>query len=68
MGAQLISMLPIMIIYGIMVVPFYILFRRAGRSGWWALVGFVPLFGMLCVPWMLVLMRRHQPRVEDVFK
>ncbi|PSJ40758.1 DUF5684 domain-containing protein [Allosphingosinicella deserti] len=65
---QIAQLAPSLILSSIVFAPFYILFRRAGRSGWWALLGFLPLVGLLVVPWMLVLMSRGKAQVQDVFR
>ncbi|QAY78280.1 hypothetical protein [Sphingosinicella sp. BN140058] len=59
---------PSLILSSIVFAPFYILFKRAGRSGWWALVSFIPLLGLVGVPWMLVLIGRKSPPVVEVFR
>lgn len=54
---------PLAVLSVLAVLPFYKLFRRAGRSGWWALLGFVPIIGLFILPWMLLAM---QPKTADV--
>ncbi len=53
------------------VVPFAMIFRRMGRSGWWSLIGFIPL-GFLVLPWMAALMRWERGAspdlISDVFR
>ena len=40
----------LMTLFNLLVVwPFYRILRRAGLSPWWALVIFVPIFGMAIV-------------------
>ncbi|PSJ40666.1 hypothetical protein C7I55_10140 [Sphingomonas deserti] len=45
----------------IFVIPFWKLFRRAGRSGWWALAGFAFPFGWFILPWLLLGLSRKRP-------
>jgi uncharacterized membrane protein YhaH (DUF805 family) len=52
----LVQLLPFILLSLLFVVPFALLFRRMGRSPWWALIGFIPLV-LLALPWMAALMR-----------
>jgi hypothetical protein len=38
------------------VVPFALVFRKMGRSGWWSLIGLLPL-GFVALAWMAAFMR-----------
>ena len=56
MAAQLlVQFLPLVALLLIFAMPFGMLFRRMGRSPWWALLGLIP-FALLALPWMAVLM------------
>ena len=47
-------------------VPFALIFRRMGRSGWWALIGLIPL-GFVALPWMAASMRlKRGPSAETI--
>jgi hypothetical protein len=49
--------LGIFIILGaIAVIPFFQIFRRTGRSGWWALLMFIPIVNIV-VLWVLAFTR-----------
>jgi uncharacterized membrane protein YhaH (DUF805 family) len=47
------------------VVPFVRILRRAGRSGWWVLLLFIPGLGWLILPWVIAFMRWERPK-EDL--
>ena len=61
----LIQMVPLMFVMLVLVVPFVRILRRAGRSGWWVLILFIPGFGWLILPWVIAFMRWERPR-EDL--
>ena len=48
---------PLAVLSALAVIPFAMLFRRSGRSGWWALLGFIPALGLFLLPWMLLAMQ-----------
>ena len=47
--------IPQIILLLLFVLPFGLVFRRMGRSPWWALLGLIP-FVLLALPWMAALM------------
>jgi hypothetical protein len=51
----LVQLLPLVLLTLVIAIPFALLFRRMGRSPWWALLGFVPL-ALFVLPWMAALM------------
>lgn len=52
----------------IVFAPFYLLFRPAGWSSWWAMVSFIPLLGLVGVTWKLVLLNRKSSLVAEMFQ
>ena len=66
-SALLVQLVPLMIVMLVMVVPFVRILRRAGRSGWWVLILFIPGFGWLILPWVIAFMRWERPP-EDLVK
>lgn len=46
--------LVVLIIALLWVVPLALVFRRTGKSGWWALLGFLPPWGVWAL-WTLAL-------------
>ena len=66
----LVQLFPMLIIMLVLVVPFVRILRRAGRSGWWVLLLFVPGFGWLILPWVIAFMRWERPPadLERVFR
>jgi hypothetical protein len=47
-------------------IPFALVFRKMGRSGWWSLIGLIPL-GFAALPWMAAFMRlKRGPSVETI--
>jgi uncharacterized membrane protein YhaH (DUF805 family) len=58
----LVQFVPLMVIMLVLVVPFVRILRRAGRSGWWVLLLFIPVFGWLILPWVIAFMRWERPR------
>jgi uncharacterized membrane protein YhaH (DUF805 family) len=52
----LVQLLPFFLLALLLLLPFALLFRRMGRSPWWALIGFIPL-ALFALPWMAALMR-----------
>jgi uncharacterized membrane protein YhaH (DUF805 family) len=64
-AAILLQLAPSLVISIILVVPFVRILRRAGRSGWWALLLLVPAVGWLVLPWVIAFMR-WQTRPETV--
>lgn len=66
----LVQLLPLMVVMLVLVVPFVRILRRAGRSGWWVLLLFIPGFGWLILPWVIAFMRWERPReeLEQVFR
>jgi hypothetical protein len=68
-GAVVAQFVPLIVIYGLMIVPYWKLFRRQGRAGWWALLGFGPLLGIIALPWLLLALRgKSDPRIGEVFR
>jgi uncharacterized membrane protein YhaH (DUF805 family) len=61
----LVQLAPLMVVMLLLVVPFVRILRRAGRSGWWVLLLFIPAFGWLILPWAIAFMRWGRPR-EDL--
>jgi uncharacterized membrane protein YhaH (DUF805 family) len=61
---------PLIFISLVLVVPFVRILRRAGRSGWWVLLLFIPAVGWLVLPWVIAFMRWERPRgeLERVFR
>ncbi|MET1112623.1 MAG: hypothetical protein ABWX67_13970 [Allosphingosinicella sp.] len=68
-GLVLVQLVPLMIIMLLVVVPFVRILRRAGRSGWWALLLFIPALGWAILPWVIAYMRWERPPepLERVF-
>lgn len=66
----LVQFVPLMMVILVLVVPFVRILRRAGRSGWWVLLLFIPAFGWLILPWVIAFMRWERPReeLERVFR
>ena len=58
----LVQLVPLMVVMLVLVVPFVRILRRAGRSGWWVLLLFIPGFGWLILPWVIAFMRWERPR------
>ena len=48
-------LLPHLVLVLLFVAPFALVFRRMGRSPWWALIGVIPL-AMFALPWIAALM------------
>ena len=52
-------------------IPFALIFRKMGRSGWWALIGLIPL-GFVALPWMAAFMRLERgtsvETISEVFR
>ena len=65
----LVQLAPMIVVSLLLVVPFVRILRRAGRSGWWALILFVPAVGWLVLPWVIAFMRWERPPedLERVF-
>lgn len=63
----LVQLVPLMVVMLLLVVPFVRILRRAGRSGWWVLLLFIPVFGWVILPWVIAFMRWERPR-EDLEK
>ena len=65
----LVQLAPLMVVMLLLVVPFFRILRRAGRSGWWVLLLFIPGFGWLILPWVIAFMRWERPKedLERVF-
>lgn len=61
----LVQLVPLMVVMLVLVVPFVRILRRAGRSGWWVLLLFIPGLGWLILPWVIAFMRWERPR-EDL--
>jgi uncharacterized membrane protein YhaH (DUF805 family) len=49
-------LLPYFVCMLLFVAPFALVFRRIGRSPWWALIGLIPL-AMFVLPWIAALIR-----------
>ena len=64
-SAILVQLAPMLFIMVVLVFPFVRILRRAGRSGWWVLLLFIPLIGWLILPWVIAFMRWDRPR-EDL--
>ena len=63
------QLLPMIVIYALMIVPYWKLFRRQGRAGWWSLLGFVPLVGIIALPRVLLALRnKPDPALGEVFR
>ena len=46
-------------------IPFALIYRKMGRSGWWSLLGLIPL-GFIALAWMAAFMRlRRGPTIEQ---
>lgn len=69
-SAILLQLVPLMFVMLLVVVPFVRILRRAGRSGWWALLLFIPGFGWVILPWAIAYMRWERPREDlgEVFR
>lgn len=69
-SAFLVQLVPLTIVLLLLVVPFARILRRAGRSGWWVLLLFIPGVGWLVLPWVIAFMRWERPReeLEQVFR
>jgi uncharacterized membrane protein YhaH (DUF805 family) len=69
-SALLVQLAPLMVVMLLLVVPFVRILRRAGRSGWWVLLLFIPGFGWLVMPWVIAFMRWERPpeELEQVFR
>ena len=65
----LVQFIPLIILSVLLAVPFVRILRRAGRSGWWVLLLFIPAVGWLVLPWVIAFMRWERPReeLEQVF-
>lgn len=63
-SAFLVQIIPLMVVAILLVVPFVRILRRAGRSGWWVLLLFIPAFGWLVMPWVIAFMRWERPPTE----
>jgi uncharacterized membrane protein YhaH (DUF805 family) len=57
----LLQFVPLMVLMLVLVVPFVRILRRAGRSGWWVLLLFIPAVGWLILPWVIAFMRWERP-------
>jgi uncharacterized membrane protein YhaH (DUF805 family) len=66
MVLALLQLLPWMLLSAITLVPVWMLFRRAGRSGWWALIVLVPLLGVFVCPWVLLGLSRKRQGAADL--
>ena len=68
--ALFVQLLPLMLLSAIALVPFWKLYKRAGRRGWWALIVFIPFFGLIVSPWVLLGLsgkRHREPDLGQVF-
>jgi len=64
-GAVLVQLVPFILFNLILLVPYWRILRRAGRSGWWVLLMLIPAVGWLVVPWVIAFMRWERPK-EDL--
>ena len=66
----LVNLVPLFVFTLLLVVPFVRILRRAGRSGWWALLLLIPTFGWIILPWVIAFMRWERPAAEvgEVFR
>jgi uncharacterized membrane protein YhaH (DUF805 family) len=66
----LVQLVPMFFFTVVLVVPFFRILRRAGRSGWWVLILLFPGFGWLILPWVIAFMRWERPPadLERVFR
>lgn len=64
------SLVPLLFVMLLLVVPFIRILHRAGRSGWWVLLLFIPGFGWLILPWVIAFMRWETPsrNYDEVFR
>jgi uncharacterized membrane protein YhaH (DUF805 family) len=69
-AGMLVQLVPLMVVMLLLVVPFVRILKRAGRSGWWVLILFIPAFGWLILPWVIAFMRWERPPqdLERVFR
>ena len=53
---SLMNSVVVLVVLGIFLVPIVAILRRAGYSGWWALLGYVPLVNILAL-WIFAFAR-----------
>ena len=69
-ASLIVQLVPFFFFNLLLIVPFIRILRRAGRSGWWALLLLIPTLGWVILPWVIAFMRWERPvgEIGEVFR